>query len=129
MRKASTKERYTTINLQKAGGPCKIFNNIQKAFALQLEQNPQVKVFQVNVPLTPLDVKQPKGWTPEEPFMSDFLIEYEDGSKVVREAVYRADLNRISVLQKLDYSHWYWQTKKISDWGLVVEKKEHKNVD
>lgn len=128
MRKASTKERYSTINLQKAGGPCKLFGNIQKAFALKLEQNPDVKAFQVNVLLTPLDVEQPKGWIPEEPFMSDFLIEHINGSKVIREAVCRADLNRISVLQKLDYSYWYWQTQGISDWGLVVEKKEQENA-
>lgn len=129
MRKSSTKERYSTLNLLKAGGPCRLFGDIQKAFAIKLEQDKEVRQFQVNVLLAPLDIELPKGWTPEEPFMTDFLIEYTNGNKVIREAVQRADLNRLSVLKKLDYSYWYWQAQGISDWGLVVEKKENLDVD
>lgn len=125
MRKVSTKERYTTINLEKGGGPCRMFDDIQRAFALQLEKNEKVKAFRVNVPIEPTE-QLIDGWTPKESFMTDFVIEFENGEKAVREAVSRSQLSRVSVLDKLDFSCQYWAEKGIDDWGLVVEKQGDK---
>lgn len=129
MRKASTKERYSTLNLQKAGGPCRLYSGIQRAFAMKLEEDAHIKSFQVNVLLDRPMTTAPGEWMPGESFMSDFVIEYVDGRQSVRETVQRIELSRFSVLEKLDYSCQYWKTQGIEDWGLVVDKKEKENAD
>lgn len=126
MRKVATKERYSTISFQKCKTPCKVYDPIQKAFAYRLDSDKQVKSFWLNVPLQQGEaIEEKTAWHPNEPFMTDFLIEYIDGKKAVREAVSRKQLQRVSVLDRLDFSCLYWAANGVVDWGLVVECQKH----
>lgn len=128
MRKQSTKERYVTRQFQKTEDPCRIYDDIQRAFAMKLEDDEGVKSFRMNVLIDGGIIPPRSSWQPKEPFMTDFLIEYID-HVAVREAVAREQLNRVSVLEKLDYSRRFWRLQGIEDWGLVVDKRRDEDAE
>jgi len=117
MRKKNYKGmRCTKRSLQKCKGVCKTFDAIQERYASKLNEDDDVKSFQVNVLLQ---------GAYEDAYMTDFLVERNDGAKFVRECVWRSMLSRPSVATLLDMSRNYWRAKGIEDWGIVVEATEN----
>ena len=95
---------------------------------MKLEDDEGVKSFRMNVLIDGGIIPPRSSWQPKEPFMTDFLIEYID-HVAVREAVAREQLNRVSVLEKLDYSRRFWRLQGIEDWGLVVDKRRDEDAE
>ena len=58
-------------------------------------------------------------------YSSDFVIKKTDGSTMVRECVWRINLQKPSYAKLLDISRNYWLSHGIEDWGIVIEKEVH----
>ena len=57
-------------------------------------------------------------------YCSDFIAVKTDGELMVRECVYRKHLIKPMTAKLLDASRNYWMRRGVTDWGIVVEKKE-----
>ena len=124
MRKQIQKGRCTKLMLDKCKSVCCLYDKVQIAAAQMLNSEPSVYQFECNVPLDDTTVNDVN--LPSDPYTSDFLIYCADGHKAVREAVYRAHLSRPSLAERLDISRRYWAQHGIEDWGLIIDKEEHR---
>ena len=57
-------------------------------------------------------------------YSSDFVAKKTDGSTIIRECVWRFNLNKPSYVKLLDISRNYWLSKNVEDWGIVIEKED-----
>ena len=62
-------------------------------------------------------------------YCSDFVAVKTDGNLRVRECVYRKHLRKPMTAKLLDASRNYWRKRGVTDWGIVVEKKEAVEAD
>ena len=116
MRKQIQKDRCSKIMLSKCKSVCRLYDKVQLAAARMLDAEPSVCSFVCNVPVG------------IETYTTDFVIQYNDGHTVVREAVFRAHLNRPSLAEKLELSRRYWQGQGVSDWGIIIDKEGENNA-
>lgn len=98
-----------------ADGVARTFNVIESRYADKLEENPDVKEFRCQVMLEGLEIGE---------YCSDFVATRVDGELMVRECVFRKYLTKPMTAKLLDASRLYWLRRGVSDWGIVVEKKE-----
>ena len=47
---------------------------------------------------------------------------------MVRECVWRINLQKPSYAKLLDISHNYWLSHGIEDWGIVIEKEDQRSM-
>ena len=69
------------------------------------------------VHISPVDIRRDyfkERWT------SDFLLEYADGRKGIRELVFSSNLKKRAVIERLEFSRRYWKVLNIEDWKAVV---------
>ena len=64
----------------------------------------------------------------EDQYTSDFYAEKKDGIIIIRECVWRKNLSRPTTAKLLDISRNYWLTKKVEDWGIVIEKDPYESA-
>ena len=100
-------------SLSKCEGICRTYDKIQTSFADYLQDNEKVKSFQCNVLMENGEENQ---------YTTDFVVEMCDGSKMVRECVWRKNLSRPLTTKLLDISRNYWLSKNVENWGIVIEK-------
>lgn len=93
--------------------PAKMYSVLQRRYADILEADDQVKTFEINVPVE-IDVE--KGV-----YTTDFLIELTDGTKTVKECVFRKHLCQPKTVNLLSQSKRFWEAKGIEKWGLVLD--------
>lgn len=98
-----------------ADGVARTYNAIESNYAQKLEDDPEVKEFRCQVPLEGLEIGE---------YCSDFVAVKVDGDLKVRECVYRKHLVKPMTAKLLDVSRNYWMRRGVTDWGIVVEKKE-----
>lgn len=98
-----------------ADGVARTFNVIESRYADKLEKNPDVKEFRCQVLLEGLEIGE---------YCSDFVAIKVDGDLMVRECVFRKHLTKPMTAKLLDASRLYWKRRGVTDWGIVVEKKE-----
>lgn len=79
-----------------------------------LERDNDVVSFECNVLLTGIE---------DNHYSTDFVVKKADGSTMIRECVWRFNLNKPSYARLLDLSRNYWLSKGITDWGIVIEKE------
>lgn len=91
------------------------YNVIESRYADRLEENPEVKEFRCQVLLEGLEMGE---------YCSDFVATKVDGELMVRECVFRKHLTKPMTAKLLDASRAYWLRRGVTDWGIVVEKKE-----
>lgn len=96
-------------------GVVRTFNVIESRYADKLEENPDVKEFRCQVLLEGLEMGE---------YCSDFVATKMDGDLMVRECVFRKHLTKPMTAKLLDASRLYWKRRGVTDWGIVVEKKE-----
>ena len=113
MRNKNFKGRCTKITLKKSKEVCRTFDPIQYAYAIELEQNPNISEIRCNVVLDGLEIGD---------YMSDFVCIKSDGDLMVRECVYRKLLERPSTLKLLDASQKFWYRHGVMDWGVVCDE-------
>ena len=98
-----------------ANGVARTYNVLESKYADKLEADPNVKEFRCQVLLEGLEIGE---------YCSDFVATKVDGDLLVRECVFRKDLSKLSIAKLLDASRNYWMRRGVTDWGIVVEKKE-----
>ncbi len=98
-----------------ADGVARTYNAIESKYAERLEASPNIKEFRCQVLLEGLELGE---------YCSDFVAVKTDGELMVRECVYRKHLIKPMTAKLLDASRNYWMRQGITDWGIVVEKKE-----
>lgn len=98
-----------------ADGVARTYNVIESRYADKLEENPDVKEFRCQVLLEGLEMGE---------YCSDFVATKMDGDLMVRECVFRKHLTKPMTAKLLDASRLYWMRRGVTDWGIVVEKKE-----
>lgn len=98
-----------------ADGVARTYNVIESRYADRLEENPDVKEFRCQVLLEELEMGE---------YCSDFVATKLDGDLMVRECVFRKHLTKPMTAKLLDASRLYWRRRGVTDWGIVVEKKE-----
>ncbi len=98
-----------------ADGAARTYNAIESKYAEMLQENPDIKEFRCQVLLDGLEIGE---------YCSDFVATKVDSDLRVRECVYRKDLRKLKTAKLLDASRDYWRRRGVTDWGIVVEKKE-----
>lgn len=98
-----------------ADGVARTYSDLESKCADKLEADPNVKEFRCQVPLGDLEIGE---------YCSDFAATKVDGDLMVRECVYRKHLIKPLTAKLLDASRNYWMRRGVTDWGIVVEKKE-----
>lgn len=98
-----------------ADGVVRNYNAIESRYAEKLEENPDVKEFRTQVILDGLELGE---------YCSDFVAVKTDGDLMVRECVFRKHLTKPMTAKLLDASRNYWRRRGVTDWGIVIDKKE-----
>lgn len=98
-----------------ADGVVRTYNAIESRYAEKLEENPDVKEFRTQVILDGLELGE---------YCSDFVAVKTDGDLMVRECVFRKHLTKPMTAKMLDASRDYWRRRGVTDWGIVIDKKE-----
>ena len=112
MKKKNFKGRCEKRTFGKCKEVCKTYNPIQAAYAEILQKDITIEKFSCNVPLDGLEIGD---------YTSDFVCTRTDGEIIVRECVFRRLLQKPKTLTLLDVSREYWQSRGISDWGVVID--------
>lgn len=115
MKKKNYKGRCEKRVLPKCQGVCRTYSPVQYAFADMLQNDSAVIEFECNVPLAGLQ---------EGEYTSDFVCTKVDGSRMVRECVFRSHLARPTTARLLDMSRKYWRQHGVADWGLVIDTEK-----
>lgn len=98
-----------------ADGVARTYNAIESKYAEKLEAAPDIREFHCQVLLDGLELGE---------YCSDFVAVKVDGDLRVRECVYRKYLIKPMTAKLLDASRDYWMRRGVTDWGIVIEKKE-----
>lgn len=96
-------------------GVVRTYNVLESKYADKLEADSNVKEFRCQVLLEGLEIGE---------YCSDFVARKVDGDLMVRECVFRKHLSKPMTAKLLDASRNYWMRRGVTDWGIVVEKKE-----
>lgn len=107
--------KCTKRTLEKCEGVCRTFDILQYKFADLLNESDDVVSFSTNVLLEGLEL--------EGKFTSDFVVTKVDGGLMVRECVFRDKIMKPLTCKLLDASRDYWLGHGVTDWGIVVDKK------
>ena len=116
MKKINYKGRCEKRKVSKCDDICRTYSGIQSAMVDVLEKDDDVVSFECNVRLK---------CVADDMYSSDFVIKKADGTTMVRECVWRFNLNKPSYAKLLDISRNYWLSHGVEDWGIVIEKEVH----
>lgn len=115
MRSKNYKGRCVKKTVSKCEDVCRLYDRVQEVYVDNLQDNPDVVSFQCNVYLEGLEVGE---------FTSDFVAVKKDGSLMVRECVWRKNIQRPRTLKLLDASRDYWRARGVEDWGIVIDAEK-----
>ena len=115
MKRINYKGRCEKRKASKCTEVCRTYSKIQSAYVDVLEQDESIISFECNVLLEGVEGNQ---------YSSDFVAKKTDGSTIIRECVWRFNLNKPSYVKLLDISRNYWLSKNVEDWGIVIEKED-----
>lgn len=115
MRKKNYKGRVDKRIVPKCEDVCRTYDVLQYKYADLLSKSDDVESFQVNVLLEGLEIGE---------YTSDFVITKKDGGLMVRECVFRDKIMKPLTCKLLDASRDYWLGHGVTDWGIVVDKKQ-----
>ena len=118
MKRVNFKGRCEKRKVSKCVDVCRIYSKIQSAFVDILEKDDGIASFECNVRL--------KG-VADDMYTTDIVAKKNDGSIMVRECVWRFNLNKPSYTKLLDISRNYWLSQGVEDWGIVIEKEGSTN--
>ena len=112
MQKKNYKGKCEKRSVSKCKGVCRTYGRIQYAYADYLANNPEVKDFECNIPIS------------NDEYTSDFYITKIDDTVCVRECVERKFISKPLTVKSLDISRSYWVSKGIEDWGIIINEEE-----
>lgn len=114
VKKINYKGRCEKRKVFKCEDVCRTYSKIQSAFVDLLEKDEDIVSFECNVRL--------KG-VADDLYSTDIVARKIDDSLMVRECVWRINLNKPSYTKLLDISRNYWLSHGVKDWGIVIEKE------
>lgn len=125
MEKAGIKTRDIQFYSQKNQSMVLIHTRWARDYAKHLEEQSWVESYEAGVPLelkqfshvNPIDIR-PDYFQVE--WVSDFLLQYADGRKGIRELVTAEALKKRATVEKLELSRRYWGALDVSDWKIVL---------
>ena len=115
MKKINCKGRCEKRKASKCEDVCRTYSKIQYAYVDLLEKDENIVSFECNVRL--------KG-VADDLYSTDIVAKKADGATMVRECVWRINLNKPSYTKLLDISRDYWLSQGVEDWGIVIEKED-----
>ena len=115
MKKINYKGRCEKRKVSKCKEVCRAYSKIQTAFIDILENDPEIVAFECNYRLRGVA---------DDMYSSDIVATKSDGTTMVRECVWRFNLNKPSYTKILDISRNNWLSHGVEDWGIVVEKEK-----
>lgn len=114
MRNSNTHSVTLKRQLKKCQVVFNAYNDIQYAYGIKLDSNPDVVDIKCNVKL----VECPEG----EHYTTDFYCTKINGEIMVRECVDKEKLLKPLTAKMLDISRNYWLSKGVVDWGIVLNE-------
>lgn len=114
MRKKNYKGRCVKQKLSKSDDVLRFYSDIQKSYALLLDDEENIAQIRCNVPLDGLSGE----------YTTDFVCVKRNKDLLVRECVQRRHLTKPMTAKLLDTSRNYWMRHGVSDWGIVTDDKE-----
>ena len=87
------------------------YNEVQFKYGQVLDENEDVIEIFCNVKLEDY-----------ENYTTDFLCIKKNGSKMIRECLFKEKLTKPMMLKMLDISRNYWLSRGIEDWGIVLNE-------
>lgn len=129
MEKAGTKCRDIQFFSQKNQEMVCVHSHAARAYAGHLEADSQVKAYEACQMLDKgkyqfvnnLGIRKEyfdTQWT------TDFVIQYEDGRKGIREIATGNMLTKKAAMEKLEFSRRYWSASSAGEWKIVMMEKE-----
>ena len=115
VKKINYKGRCEKRKVFKCEDVCRTYSKIQSAFVDLLEKDEDIVSFECNVRL--------KG-VADDLYSTDIVAKKADGATMVRECVWRINLNKPSYTKLLDISRDYWLSQGVEDWGIVIENED-----
>ena len=115
VKKINFKGRCEKRKVSKCEDVCRTYSKIQYAYVDLLEKDENIVSFECNVRL--------KG-VADDLYSTDIVAKKADGATMVRECVWRINLNKPSYTKLLDISRDYWLSQGVEDWGIVIEKED-----
>ncbi len=112
MRNSKTHSVTLKKKLKKSQSTFIAYNELQYAFGIKLDSNPNIVEIQFNVKL--------KGCPVGEHYTSDFCCTKTNGELMVRECVYKNKILKPMTAKLLDVSRNYWISRGVIDWGIVI---------
>lgn len=124
MRNQKAKTQSVKFMSRKNGKVITVFEESAKGYAQKLEDDPNVKSYEVNIPLdnwqqTISRVGLRKEYIDVE-WTSDFLIVFQDDGVRVRELMPERCFLKAAEMEKLEISRRYWKAGHVANWMIVV---------
>ena len=125
MDKAGKKTRDIAYHSAKNGGMVTVHSEAARAYSRYLEERQEITAYEACKPLdvNRLDAIQKtdiRGEYFRERWVSDFYLQFNDGTAAVRELVSAADLTKRAEVEKLELSRRYWAALGVVDWMVVI---------
>lgn len=124
MRNQKSKTQSVKFMSRKNGKVVTVFSEPAKRYAQKLEDDPNVKSYEVNIPLdnwqqTISRVGLRKEYMDVE-WTSDFLIIFQDDSVGIRELTPERCFVKAAEMEKLEISRRYWKAGHVANWMIVA---------
>lgn len=87
-------------------------NELQYKYGDILDQRIDILEIKCNVPFENCEYDY---------YTSDFYCIKTNGEVMVRECLFQSKLSKPSICKLLDFSRNYWESKGVSDWGIVLD--------
>lgn len=113
LRKRVQKGRCEKRQSPKCNEILKTYDAVQYACADYLSEQDDIVEIRCNVILDDLEK--------DEEYTSDFVCKKKDGDLLVRECVYRKQLDLPRMAKLLETSRAYWAKRGITDWRIVID--------
>lgn len=125
MEKLGQKTRSINFYSEKNGKMVCLHSRHARDYAKYLESQPWVERYEAGTPLSqelyahisPVRIRSAYF---QVPWVSDFLIQFADGRKGIRELVTAGGLQRKNIVEKLEFSRRYWAATDIDEWKVVL---------
>lgn len=113
MRKKVQKGRCEKRQIPKCSEILKTYDAVQYACADYLSVQDEIVEIMCNVILDDLEE--------DAKYTSDFVCKKKDGDLLIRECVYRKQLDLPRTAKLLELSRVYWAKRGVTDWRIVID--------
>lgn len=118
MRRKNIKDRCEKNHFSKCPEVCKTYDVVQTAYAKLLQEREDITEFRCNVAFEAREGDELERYT------TNFVCVKAGGEVMVRECLWRKNITRPKLTRLLDLSRDYWDTRGVTDWGIVIDEEK-----